>query len=152
MSERSKLSSVSTPMLRNMAIGSFALGALMVVVAEFPPLKVAFLLICGIGGLALLKMGGRICGDDDGLEIQRLWSRKRIRWQDIVAVTYSRGGNSVFSARDGGRMVIPSSGFWSGPQKLDLVELIDDKLATRMSSLASRGKPPGSPTSSTSTA
>jgi hypothetical protein len=131
MSERSPPFSVSTPVLRNLAIISWAIGALMALFVEFVPLKVCFLANCGIGGLALLRMCGRISADEDGFEITRLWSDKRIRWQDIVAVSYSRGGNWVFTVRDGGRMVIPSSGFWSGPDKLDLIDFIDGKLAAQ---------------------
>jgi hypothetical protein len=131
MSESGPPFSVSTPLLRNLAISSWAIGALMGLFVEFAPAKVLFLAICGIAGLGLLRMYGRISADEDGLEITRLWSHKRIRWQDIVDVTFSRGGNSVFAVRDGGRMVIPTSGFWSGPEKLDLLDFIDDKLAAQ---------------------
>jgi hypothetical protein len=106
---------------------AFVLGVLVASTAEFAPVKVFILLACAIGGFGLINMSGQISADSEGLEIRRLWSHKRICWRDVASLTYG-GGNWVFSLRAGGRLVLPESWFWSGPQKPELLELIDSKM------------------------
>ena len=122
--------SVTTPRLGYMALGSLAVGLVMALVADFVPVKILFLVICGIGAVALLQMSGRITGDRAGLEIQRPWLRKRVNWDEIVEFTY-QGGNWVFTARGGVRMVIPGPFFWSRTQKPELLELIESTMASQ---------------------
>jgi len=82
----------------------------------------------GCGGLALLLMGGRVTGNEDGLEIARLHTRRFVHWRDVVGVERG-GGNLVLMLSAGGRVVGPDTEFWVGSDKRALLALIGSKLA-----------------------
>ena len=73
-------------------------------------------------GAALLFMSARITGDDNRLTVQRLQNEVSVAWPSIIKARVG-GGNLVLYTKEG-RLSLPSFEFWSGREKMQLMNLM----------------------------
>ena len=84
-------------------------------------------------GAALLFMSARITGDDNGLTVQRLQNKAFVAWPSITKARVG-GGNLVLYTKEG-RLSLPSFEFWSGREKMQLMNLMAAKFRMQEVSL-----------------
>ena len=124
--------SVTTPFLMWFGTISLVFGIVSAVLTSGGSWVGPFVLLTLFGGCgaAMLLMSGRVSVDGDGITVQRLFSRKRAHWDEIVAVEYG-GGNLLFLLAPGGRLVTPGVEFWVGSSKPEVLRLMTSKLQER---------------------
>jgi Bacterial PH domain len=80
----------------------------------------------GALGITLMLMSASIETTGDTIAVRRFFSTAEIRWSDIAGASVGGGNLVLYTAS--GRLSMPSSEFWSGPQRDSLKALIAEKL------------------------
>lgn len=79
-------------------------------------------------GLFLLFMASSIKSTPEYISVLSPFSEYRIYWDEIEWVEEGNQGTLVVHGKGEKRLVIPSSKYWSGPQKYNMFEFMNSQL------------------------
>ena len=118
---------VKTSVLKWLGVASIAFGSAVVFVVAGGWLEAALVWgLFGVLGFTLVLMSATIEATEEEITVRRVTSTARVRWADVVAA--SVGGGNLVLYTGNGRISLPASEFWTGPQRGELKVLIGEKL------------------------